>query len=75
MPFCKYGCIITSLPFYTKGIIKHMISKARLPMLRPQFFHKSAVSLSKFHNLPVSQFPQLYNEGDSGSCLLRLSED
>lgn len=63
------------LPFYTKGIIKSMISKARLPMFKPQFFHKSAVSLSKLHNLLVSQFPQLYNEGNGGSCLLQLFED
>lgn len=75
MPFCKYECITTSLPFYTKGIIKGMISKARLPMFKPQFFHRSAVSLSKFHNLLVSQFLHLYNEGKSGSCLLQLFAD
>lgn len=44
-------------------------------MFKPQFFHRSAVSLSKFHNLLVSQFPQLYNEDKSGRCLLQLFAD
>lgn len=39
-----------------------MISEARLPMFKPQFFHKLAVTLSKFHNLLVPRFPHLYNK-------------